>query len=655
MFKRIAALCAAALMFMAVMPAQAQSRSIFWERWDVIIDNVDTTDNRFDVSEQYVIRFNGTFTFGSAVIPYTNLEDIQNVRVYQDGELLRSNCAGGRGTFCARREGDEMSIVYYFLEPVTDGQRSFTISYTVVGALRIYDGGDQLAWDAIPAEHYGFSIGNASVKIQLPPDAAPREGIDPVETYGVPTDVRVNGSNIQITATERLEGSDYLTVRLQYPHNPNARVPFWQASYDAQAAFDENVRPLIDVGAIALGMLIAIGIPLFVWTRYITKGRDPVVGIVPEFLSEPPSNLPPAMVGTLVDEHAHLRDVMSTLLDLGQRGYLVIQENQNEGFLGIGRSSSYIFKRTDKPIQNDPALRKFEQRLLSNLFPAQLMERSLDSLKEVFYSVIQMMQADLYEELVKEGLFARNPNATRTSWYGAAAGLGFLGIIGFFVVLAVLETATPSLLCIPVALLVGAVATAIAAPAMPAKTQKGAEEAAKWKGFVEYLRNLEKYGDVGTAAEKFSAYLPYAVAAGIDRNWVQRFARVPNVSIPPWYYPTYLGPYSGGYRAGTPLRRGIGIPSFDGGEGSGLPGELARADDGGLSLDNLSGGMAGALENISNGLTNMVESAGRIMTSTPAPKGGSSGSWSSGGRSFSGGGRSGGGFRSSGGGSRGFG
>ncbi len=41
---------------------QAQSRSVLWERWDVVIDNIDTSTNAFTVSEIYDIRFFGTFT-----------------------------------------------------------------------------------------------------------------------------------------------------------------------------------------------------------------------------------------------------------------------------------------------------------------------------------------------------------------------------------------------------------------------------------------------------------------------------------------------------------------------------------------------------------------------------------------------------------------
>ena len=158
--RRLAAVLAVAFIVMCVVsPAAAQSQSVFWRQWDVNINNVDTKNNLYDVTELYNMDFTGTFRFGSAVIPYTNLEDIRNIQVSQNGRPLREGCSKQQGTFCAQTDGDNLSITYYFTQPITNGSAQFALKYTVVGALRVYDGGDQLWWTAIPSDHYGFSIG----------------------------------------------------------------------------------------------------------------------------------------------------------------------------------------------------------------------------------------------------------------------------------------------------------------------------------------------------------------------------------------------------------------------------------------------------------------------------------------------------------------
>jgi uncharacterized membrane protein len=642
--RRIFAVCGLAVFIVmgVVAPTAAQSRSVFWQQWDVTIDNVNVTTNRFDVTELYDIQFSGTFQFGSAVIPFENLERIENVQVSQAGSALRESCSGNRGTFCTENTDEGLSITYYFEQPITNDSEQFEIEYTVIGALRVYEGGDQLWWTAIPTEHFGFPIGSSTVTVQLPSGYAPREGVDPVETYGAPAQVDVRGTTVIATASG-LSGSDYLEIRAQFPHNPNARIPSWQATFDQQRLYEETTKPLVDLGVIALSLLIAIGGLMALYALWYTRGRDPKVGIVPEYLSEPPSNLPPAIVGTLLDEQADLRDVMSTIIDLARRGYIVMEESQEDGLFGIGKVSKFVFKRTDKEVTD---LRAFEKRMINGIFAGGQMERTLESLTNKFYTYIPQLQNDLYQAMVTEELFTTKPSTTRSMWSGlgvvllvVAFGFGFFGI-------SLVENVSSAILCLPVSVgLVGFVAM-IVGRHMPAKTKKGAEEAAKWNAFREYLRNLDKYDNVEAAAKHFDDYLAYAIAFGIDRLWVRKFTQLQTVPIPTWYYPTYLGgPYRRGYVSGTPVH----FP-----QSGGLnPGELARAGEGGFSLDDVSGKISGGLENISDGLTNMLNSASRAMTSRPQQSSGSSGRWSSGGRSWSGGGFSGGG--SSGGGSRGFG
>lgn len=628
------------LLFIGLFPTFAQSRSVFWNAWDVTIDDVDAVSNQFRVTEIYDVSFTGSFSFGTAFIEMDRVEDIRNVAVSQDGRVMSQSCSRRAGTFCTGiNEDGDFEIIYYFFAPINNGRAKFEISYDVIGAIRVYEGGDQLWWDAVPSEHYGFTIGESTVQVLLPAGYAPREGIDPVVTYGVPADVQVNGTHVVATAQEPITGNQIFSIRVQMPHNPNARTPSWQASFDQQRAFDENVRPILNIGVIGLSLLLGVGGLLFVIARYLTAGRDPVLVATPEYLSEPPDNLPPAIVGGLVDETVDLRDIMSTLIDLATRGYVVIEENHLPGPYGIGTTSQFIYKRTDKPATD---LRAYERMMLDKIFAGNAMSRSLESMRNVFYTVIPTLQSQVYDEMVNEGFFKRSPNTTRQTWSGCG-GLLLVASIALGVILLFLaDVPVDGILCLPIALGIVGFAALLAAKGMPVKTPKGAEASAKWRAFEQYLRNLQRYDGVQAAASQFDRYMPYAVAFGMSRSWMRQFEAQPGVFVPTpiWYFPTYRGGYwSGGYQPGTPL------PS------NGIPGELARAGGGGL--EDLSQGLGQGLESLSTGLTTMLETASQVMTSVPQPKSSGSGSWSSGGGGFSGGGFSGGG--GSGGGGRGFG
>jgi uncharacterized membrane protein YgcG len=639
--------CLLVILFCGVLPVSvtfAQTRSVYWEHWDVTIDDVDAARNFFTVTEDYAVDFTGTFRFGTASIPTNRLERISDVSVLVEGRLLTPSCSGSAGTFCVASETIDgvphLSITYYFPSAVSNEQVEITLSYDVWGGIRIYPEGDQLWWDAVPSEHYGFTIGSSTVIVELPQGYAPREGIDPVVTYGVPGDVQVNGTRVVARATRPITGDEFFSIRVQFPHNLAAQPPSWQAGYDVQRAYDESVRPILNIGFGGLSLLIGAGGVLLVVALYLTRGRDPEVGVVPEYLTEPPSSLPPAIVGSLVDEKVDLRDMMSTLVDLARRDYLVIEEAQVPGPFGIGTTSTFIFKRTDKPAEG---LHTFENTMLEKVFPGNSLERSLDSMRNTFYTALPIMQQQLYQALVSEGLFDKNPNNIRNTWSGIGGLLIILSIFaicGAFVFgISIAET----LLCIPAATLIVGVVALVAGNYMPAKTRKGAEESAKWLAFRQYLLNLEKYTDIETAATNFDQYLSYAMAFGIERSWMFKFKGLTNVPVPTWYFPTYLGgPWGRGYVAGSP-------PPHYG--GSNLPGEIATADGGGFSFDRMSGDMTRGLESMSVGLSNMLNSASQVMSSRPQPQ--SSGSWSSGGSGWSGGGFSGGG--GSGGGSRGFG
>jgi uncharacterized membrane protein YgcG len=609
-------------------PVSAQERTVQWDRWDVDITNVDVRANFFTVTESYDLTFTGLFRFGTAFIPLGRVEDIRNIRISQDGVPLvggrtcgSSSGGSNPGTFCTVRRSGNLEIVYDFRSPINSGSTSIVLQYDVVGNIRIYESGDQIWWNAIPSEHFGFPILSATVQVELPPDLGSDFDALYAEAFGVPSTMTIENNTVTARATEPLLGDQYFEIRVEFPHTAGVQPPAWQAGDD----FQRQTEPWINIGALVLGAAIAIGGSLFIVTRYLVGGRDPEVGVAPEYLTEPPGSLPPAVVGALVDETVDMRDIMSTLLDLARRGFIVFEENRTPGLLGIGSNSEFTFKLTGEPLNG---LRDYEQTLVRAIFGG-AMERSMDSLRNRFYTSIPTLTSQIDRQLVSEGLLSASPAAVRGRWAGGGLMLIFFAVFLFFAPdIFELGLVPATVYLIPGALILVGLLMALFSGAMPRKTQKGAEEKMKWQAFERYLRNLQKYDGVSSAAQRFEEYLPYAVAFGIDRMWMRQFEQSPMVfvPIPRWYYPTYMGPYRGGYRPGTPV---------------GVPGEAG----GGFSLENMSGGLSNGLENLSSGLSNMLESASRTMTSRPS-------SSSSGGRGGFGGGSFGGG---GGGGSRGFG
>jgi hypothetical protein len=223
--------------------------------------------------------------------------------------------------------------------------------------------------------------------------------------------------------------------------------------------------------------------------------------------------------------------------------------------------------------------------------------------------------------------------------YGCLAFLvGGLAILSFFA-LGSFVSGVGTLICPSLGLLLTAAVLFGFSRYMPAKTEKGAVASAQWLAFKRYLQDIEKYTDLQEARDIFDQYLPYAVAFGLDRSWIRKFASVPGVPIPPWYLPH---PQYGG-------RYGSGPVFFPGGSSGGSRG--TGPSGGGMpTLEGMSGGLSGGLEAMSGGLTRMLNSTQSVLQSRPPSTSSSSGGSSFGGGfsgGFSGGssGGGGGGFR----------
>ena len=166
---------------------------------------------------------------------------------------------------------------------------------------------------------------------------------------------------------------------------------------------------------------------------------------------------------------------------------------------------------------------------------------------------------------------------------------------------------------------------------MPLKTHKGSMAAARWVAFKRYLENIDKYTEVKEAQDQFDEYLPYAIAFGLEKSWVGKFAAI-DVPVPGWYLMYPVGSvYYGGDRGGR-------------GKGSAVPEEIGGSRTGGgrPSLDRAAGQAYGGLNAMSTGLFTMLNSASNVFVSAPTSSGSGGGGFSVGG-GFSGGGGSGGG------------
>ena len=272
------------------------------------------------------------------------------------------------------------------------------------------------------------------------------------------------------------------------------------------------------------------------FTLWRARGRDVESGLPAQVEWSPPRDLTPADVGTLLNERCDITDVLSTLIDLAARGYIVIEDLSTKGaILGLGAKTDYAFTRTGQQIPLDAPLRQHETTFLTGLFGTTApgaARVTLSSLKNHFYVYLPQIRQAVYRDLTDKRLFQSNPETTRNSYIG----IGFvIGLVGFLTLFASDFLGSVSY---GYGLMASGVVVALWARAMPAKTALGSRRLRECVGFQRFVQLAEKDRIEKLVTDDptiFGRLLPYAMVLGVGEIWATKFAGLMQ-QAPDWYY-----------------------------------------------------------------------------------------------------------------------
>jgi hypothetical protein len=221
-------------------PLRAQDEAPFvWERFDVEI--VLQPDGSINVAETQVLDVRRSLRKGFREIPLDRVEAIGDISVEEPGRRYARG-SGQPYTFSATRE-DGMARIDWWFPPVSGGTRTFTIRYRVDGAIRVYEGGDQLYWTAVYADR-AASVRASTVTVRFPSDVSAEQ----VRLAGYPErvarEVRLADPRTAVFTASNIPPEQYFEVRAQFPHGLVAtRPPSWQQQADWADWYNQNARP----------------------------------------------------------------------------------------------------------------------------------------------------------------------------------------------------------------------------------------------------------------------------------------------------------------------------------------------------------------------------------------------------------------------------
>lgn len=402
---------------------------------------------------------------------------------------------------------------------ILKGDHKFRIEYEIARGVQFVNGNPQL-YLSVTGDQCPFPINNLNVSVNLPKgtDIARVKSTTLFQPPGTmrPLPQRTGAQALKLSMS-KLKPSQGVIVVVDMPKGtvvPHSVLFDWVLKM--QKLYQIFVLPVATI------------ILLCAWWWFY--GRDP--GADKSAMANswlPPDAVTPAEAGTLIDESCDLRDIVSTLIDLAARGYIKIRILPYSGFLYLD-DKDYEFTMVKSA--KDPDLKPHEQLFLTALFGTMSGTTYLSAVKGRFAEYLPSIKRLVYENLVAENLFARDPEIDRRNFLsvGAAvvtAGIGLMAASTYHI--GGQATAAGTVL--------SGVIILLAARAMPRRTSKGVainRQICKFESMIAYGDKKELKKVASADPNAFSKYLAYAVIFGHSERWASAFAEMIG-EFPDWF------------------------------------------------------------------------------------------------------------------------
>ena len=488
-------------------------------------------DGTIDVKESIVYDFDPP---AGGLKKHGIYREIPFIKTNQDGNPTSSKTSLGarkyKLTFNNFSVTDEFGNDYRFINSIVNeknirlkigdadelitGVYTYIISYKVAGALTYFSDHDELYWN-VTGNEWNVPIASTTSQVVWPQEIS-KEDIKTICFTGIVLSKQSNcylshdrGQDKIVTKGILNEGEG-LTVVVSFPKNIVAVLEPKEFIAFSDSFFGKLVGLVIGL----LILLWYVVLPFFIILKWLKSGRDPSAssGQVQAWFDPPKSPkenrfLTPGEVGTLGDETVDMKDISATIVDLARRGYLVIDERKKKDF--------YLVRGKLDEGGPDKIL-PYEKIILSDFFGSKVEIRIKD---EELHDAVEKVKTSLYEQIVKDGLFPKNPKTIRDR----------------YMILAVLSLFTGNIFLSIVAFIFGRI--------MPRKTSDGSNAFNVAKSLKNFLasqeRQLEFQADKAILPAgrqvMFEKLLPYAIAFGVEKIWAKRFESL-NISQPSWYH-----------------------------------------------------------------------------------------------------------------------
>ncbi|HET6822998.1 MAG TPA: DUF2207 domain-containing protein [Anaerolineales bacterium] len=506
-----------AISLLFAQPAQA-AKSYYAEFFDVQIDLQQ--GGSAIVTETVKFHFEGDpFMFAFREVSARETDGLTFLEASLDGAPMLQGTEAGQ---LEVEPGDPLRVTWHF-PPTSNASHVFVVRYRVDGVIRKDGESDTLAWRAVPEDHE-YSIERSTVTLTYPAGAP---------TLGEPSlnrdyDVTLEENRVVLTMGALAEDQDLILTARFAPGSLTATAPQWQVRQERAAAARARAVPAGLIAGLATLLLGVLGLFTYIRLNRRELNLSPVMPI-----PNPPAEVSPAVVGKLTKQsHAS----MGAIFDLAQRGLLEIREEP-----GSWGTKNHVLVRTDQSVPLEP----FEQGLLEALFKPGERRVNMSEVGARLGAKSKLFDEPLEQELIRRGWLDPERKQKRGKLMGIAL---FALILLMGLLIAALLLAPGWSVSIELAVVFGiffgigvglfllAIALLIYVGSYSVLTPAGEEQAARWRGFGEYLKQVSKGREPAIRPDYFERYLAYASMFGLGAAWAKYFDKLGGVPLPVWFH-----------------------------------------------------------------------------------------------------------------------
>lgn len=321
-----------------------------------------------EVEEERYFSFSGSFSWAQLTIYLRGVEDIDFSGVWsiETGEPL---------SFQVEEGANNKSLKWFY--QAENETRGFKIKYILRQAVKCYQDVAEFYWKVLEDEH--AEVKNLQTSFFLP-QASPELLKLFVHTKAEPGEIVFSPDYKRVDFYLSSIPSDaFVEARLLLEPHIFPLLPLLAENrYEKILQEEEKLisqGPQVSGLTVFLSFLLVLGgifYFLLFFYYYFRYGKEPQVDYEREYEQEPPRDISPSLLGSILNQQGVSPSIMSraflaTILDLARRGYLEVEEKEEKKLIGKKDYLNFTFTGKGASKEKDDALLPLEQEVLDLL------------------------------------------------------------------------------------------------------------------------------------------------------------------------------------------------------------------------------------------------------------------------------------------------